>query len=301
MKYYRFKTFRTSYYFPDIDVQSKFLYDIYHPYGSSLVKLYWRTFISFKWIRLLNVVDEKELDFPYSTIKRLCPPNAIVSFNLGTPGDEQKISMLGYIPENSKSFFAKYSVKEKAKALSRNEIYVLKQLGKRGLSPTLLSEYDNGNEVFFSTTRVCGKPYSTFNMNEHLLGVLVSLGKINKTKNPINGLITSLSHGDFCPWNMLQDGNEIKLIDWEMGANRPLGYDLYMFIIHSRLVMGADETEVLRALRNNANVIEKYFSAFGVTRPKNYLMAYLDIRLKEEQEKKHTQMSGRYKKILLSI
>lgn len=301
MKYFRFKTFRTSYYFPDTGAHSKYLYDIYHPYGSALVKLYWKMFISLRWVRFLSTVNEKDLDFPYCSIKRLCPPDAIISFNLGTPGDEQKISMLGYIPEKNQSFFAKYSVKEKAKALSRNEIHVLKQLEKTNLSPILLSEYDNGKEVFFSTTRVCGKPYSTFNMKKGLLDILISLGEINKKKNPTDGLITSLSHGDFCPWNMLQDGNDIKLIDWEMATNRPLGYDLYMFIIHSRLVMGANEAEIIKSLQDNANIIKKYFNAFGITSTRNYLMAYLDIRLKEEHEKKHIQMEETYRRIRLSI
>lgn len=301
MKYYRFKTFRTSYYFPEIDSRSRFLYGVYHPYGSLPVKLYWKLFTSCKWIRSLSVIDESLLDFPYRTIMDMCPANALVSFNLGTPGDEQKISMLGYIPGESRSFFAKYSTKDKAKALSRNEIRVLSELEGKNLSPTLLDVRDNGEDVFFVTSRVCGKAYSSFELSGQILDILISLGAVRLEDDSINELATCLSHGDFCPWNMLQNDTEIRLIDWEMAANRPLGYDLFLFIIHTRLVMGADERRIQILLKENADYILKYFNAFDISDYRPYLLSFLTARLKDEQAKAHPQMVKRYQQILLSI
>lgn len=301
MNYYRFKTFRTSYYFPETDSRSRFLYGVYHPYGSLLVKLYWKLFTSCKWIRSLSAMDEKQLDFPYQSIMRLCPSGAIVSFNLGTPGDEQKISMLGYIPEENKSFFAKYSTKDKAKSLSRNEIQILKELGGKNLSPALLDVKDNGEEVFFVTSRVCGEAYSSFELTGQILDILISLGSVKWEDDSVNELATCLSHGDFCPWNMLQNGTEIRLIDWEMAANRPLGYDLFLFIIHTHLVMGADEKKISALLKENAGYILKYFNAFDVSDYRPYLLSFLAIRMKDEQAKAHPQMVNRYQQILLSI
>lgn len=301
MKYYRFKTFRTSYYFPEIDSRSRFLYGVYHPYGSLPVKLYWKLFTSCRWIRSLSAVSESQLDFPYRIIMELCPSNAIVSFNLGTPGDEQKISMLGYIPEEEKSFFAKYSTKEKAKALSRNEIRVLRELEGKNLSPVLYDVKDNDEEVFFVTSRVCGQAYSSFELSEQILDILISLGSVKLEEDSINELATCLSHGDFCPWNMLQNGTEIRLIDWEMAANRPLGYDLFLFIIHTHLVMGADERKIRILLKENANYILKYFNTFNISDYRPYLLSFLVTRLKDEREKGHTQMVTHYQQILQSI
>lgn len=301
MKYYRFKTFRTSYYFPETDSRSKFLYGVYHPYGSLSVKLYWKLFTSCKWIRALSAVDESQLNFPYRTIMDMCPANALVSFNLGTPGDEQKISMLGYIPEEDKSFFAKYSTKDKAKALSRNEIWVLRELEGRNLSPVLLDVKENDEEVFFATSRVCGNAYSSFELSGEILDILISLGSVKLEDGTGNELAIGLSHGDFCPWNMLQDGMEIRLIDWEMAANRPLGYDLFLFIIHTHLVMGADEKRILALLKENANYILKYFNAFNISDYRPYLLSFLTARLKDEQDKAHQQMVKHYQQILLSI
>ncbi|MDB9131736.1 phosphotransferase [Parabacteroides distasonis] len=301
MKYYRFKTFRTSYYFPETDSRSRFLYGVYHPYGSLPVKLYWKLFTSCKWVRTLSVVDENQLDFPYRTIMDMCPANALVSFNLGTPGDEQKISMLGYIPGEDKSFFAKYSTKDKAKALSKNEIWVLRELEGRNLSPVLLDVKENDEEVFFVTSRVCGNAYSSFELSEEILDILISLGSVKLEDGIGNELAFGLSHGDFCPWNMLQDGTKIRLIDWEMAANRPLGYDLFLFIIHTHLVMGADEKRILALLKENTNYITKYFNAFNISDYRPYLLSFLTARLKDEQDKAHQQMVKRYQQILLSI
>lgn len=301
MKYYRFKTFRTSYYFPEIDSRSRYLYDVYHPYGSLLVKLYWKLFISSKWVRTLSAVDESKLDFPYQTIMDMCPANALVSFNLGTPGEEQKISMLGHIPRDGKSFFAKYSTKEKAKALSRNEIRVLKELEGKNLSPALLDVKDNDEEVFFVTSRVCGKACSSFDLSGQILDILISLSSVKLEDDSRNELTTCLSHGDFCPWNMLQNGTAIRLIDWEMAANRPLGYDLFLFIIHTHLVMGADGRRILTLLKKNINYILTYFNAFNISDYRPYLLSFLTTRLKDEQAKVHLQMVKHYQQILLNI
>ncbi len=298
MKYYRFKTFRTSYYFPDTNTESNFLYGVYHPYGSLLVKLYWKLFTFCKWIRSFSIVDENKLDFPYQTIKRFCPKDALMSFNLGTPGDEQKISMLGYLPKENTSFFAKYSTKDKAKELSRNEMWVLKELEGKGLAPKLLTAEDNGNEVFFMTSRICGKAYASFELTDQIVDILISLGSVKSNEVDENGLVMCLSHGDFCPWNMLKDGSDIRLIDWEMAANRPLGYDLFMFVIHTRLVMGTDAEDTLELLKKNTDYLRKYFQTFHVSDYQPYLRFFLTIRMEEEQYKGHTQMVNNYCKIL---
>lgn len=301
MKYYRFKTFRTSYYFPEVDAKSKFLYGVYHPYGSLPVKLYWKLFTSCKWVRALSAVDEKQLEFPYRTIMDMCPANSRVSFNLGTPSAEQKISMLGYLPEKNDSFFAKYSTKEKAKQLSRNEIRVLKELEGLNLAPSLLDVKDYGNEVFFVTSRVSGTAYNTFDLSEQILNILLSLGKVKQRKDPESGLLVCLSHGDFCPWNMLQDDGNVRMIDWEMADARTLGYDLFMFLIHVQLVMGGHEANILSSLAKNEIKIQRYFQTFGVSDYRPYLVHFLNTRLKEERGKGHQQMVQHYQNLILSI
>lgn len=294
MKLSRFKTRRTSYYFPETDRHSRFLFGVYHPYGSPLVKLYWALYTHSSLLRKLQTVEEKDFEFPYKTIMHLCPQGSLVSFNLGTPGEEQKISMLGYRPSTGDSFFAKYAVKEKAKELCRNEVKVLKELSGKGLAPEVLYEKYNGDSVFFMTSRVCGAAYDSFELNGKILEILISLAKMSYCEGKDNELSTALSHGDFCPWNMLRSGDSIHLIDWEMAKNRVLGYDMFIFLLHVRMVMGAKGAELTEIIEKNHNSICRYFKTFDIDDYLPYLKAFLGIRIKDEQKKGHAQMVEQY-------
>lgn len=96
MKYYRFKTFTTSYYFPHLDSSLQYMYGLYSPYGGRLSKIYWWLFQHSSVVRSLTSVNEKDLEFPYSKIKASDGNDTLMSFNMGSPGVEQKISILGY-------------------------------------------------------------------------------------------------------------------------------------------------------------------------------------------------------------
>lgn len=90
MMYYRFKTFTTSYYFPRLDVKLQYMYGLYSPYGGRLSKIYWWLFRHVKAVRRMSAIDENELDFPYKTIKETDGNDTLMSFNMGSPGVEQK-------------------------------------------------------------------------------------------------------------------------------------------------------------------------------------------------------------------
>ena len=65
-------------------------------------------------------------------------------------------------------------------------------------------------------------------MTDEVLQLCLPLSKYHLTDKNVdeNGLKMSLSHGDFCPWNVLVSEGSIRLIDWELAADRTLGYDL---------------------------------------------------------------------------
>ena len=65
MKYYRFKTFTTSYYFPHLSPAQGYMYGLYSAYGGKISKLYWWLFRHCGMVRMLSAVDEKQLTFPY--------------------------------------------------------------------------------------------------------------------------------------------------------------------------------------------------------------------------------------------
>lgn len=296
MRYYKFKTFRTDYYFPDSSGECPFLYGVYHPYGGFIVKLYWRLFKTCHLIRRFLSVDEKDLNLPYDSIRGLCPKGALLSFNLGTPGVGQKVSMLGHTQESG-DFFAKYSVKPHAKSLTRNEIRILMDLDGKGLAPRMISHDDTSEYVFLMTECVKGEAWTSFALSDEIMNLLFKMSVIGFSEPSAKGLKHCLSHGDFCPWNMLKDEYGIRLIDWEMAQGRPLGYDLFTFLIQVPLLLGHRVDDVTQKVGKSELRIREYFSRCGVEDYGPYLDAFINDRLLEEGRKGHSRLLTSYKKL----
>lgn len=169
MKYYRFKTFTTSYYFPNIDASLKYMYGLYSPYGGMLSKIYWALFRNIRLVRLLSSIDESKLDFPYTKIKAADGGDTLMSFNMGSPGVEQKISILGYDNILNIPFFAKFSQKPRAMALTRNEVLVYRLLDGTGLTPRLLKAVDTEDYVFLKAEYIKGIRPKSRNITHEIL------------------------------------------------------------------------------------------------------------------------------------
>lgn len=260
MNLYRFNTFRTTYYFPSIVNGQEFLYGLYTPYGL-MAKIYWWMFRHLSIVRKLNWVDSCNLDFQYNRIISLFPKDSILSFNMGTPGDEQKISMLG-LDKDGKRFFAKYSWKPNAMVLSKHEIDVLTALKDAKVTPELQYYKIEDGFCFFRTSYVEGNALSCLTLDNNIVDLSVMLCK--EHLSPSEGaLLTGLSHGDFTPWNMLVKDGEYRLIDWEMADERPLGYDLFYFIYQIGRLFAPKE-QLASRIKDNVPYIERYFHAFGI-------------------------------------
>lgn len=260
MNLYRFRTFRTTYYFPPIDKGQEFLYGLYTPYGL-IAKIYWWLFTHLSLARLLNRVDSSDLDFPYDRIVKLMPKGCLISFNMGTPGDEQKVSMLG-LEKDGNRFFAKYSEKSDAIVLSKNEIEVLGSLKENNITPNLLDYKDGGIYIFFRTSYVEGDAVTSLSLNQEIVNLAISISRIRIGLGE-EDLLIGLSHGDFSPWNMLNDNGTYRLIDWEMAAQRPLGYDLFTFIYKVNRWM-KKEGELKKKILENDYLLKLYFAEWGI-------------------------------------
>lgn len=276
MNLYRFKTFRTSYFFPQLDDSRSFLYHLYTPYGT-LSKVYWWLFRQIFFVRWLNKVPNVDAAFPYTKISELLPAECVVSFNLGTPGEEQKISMLGEDSEGNR-FFAKYSQKPRAVELSENEIEILGDLAGTGLVPVLY-DYQKGDDFcFFRTSYVYGTIYSSLQLNDAIVDLSIKISKTHLHQDKCDvKLMTGLSHGDFTPWNMLSEKEEIRLIDWEMAKDRALGYDLFTFLFQVRRLFNPKRTQE-EVIRENEAYLNRYFSSFGIRDWRQYLDTFLSER-----------------------
>lgn len=298
MKLYRFKTFTTSYYFPHLDSSLQYMYGLYSPYGGRLSKIYWWLFQHSSVVRSLTSVNEKDLEFPYSKIKASDGNDTLMSFNMGSPGVEQKISILGYDKTLDIPFFAKFSEKPRAKKLTRNEIRIYRMLDGTGLTPRLLQSVDTDDYVYLKAEFIKGSRPKSRKMTDDILQLCLPLREYHLTDKYVdeNGLKMSLSHGDFCPWNVLVSEGTIRLIDWELATDCTLGYDLFTYICQVAILF-EPEKQLLLAIDDNMRYVKEYFSSFGVTDYKPYLKAFAMQKWEYEEGKGNTRLSEKYKEL----
>ena len=253
------------------------MYRLYPSYGGILSKIYWWLFRNCKMVRWLNRIDSSEVEFPFSKIAELEGKESLMAFNLGTPGPEQKISILGYTKEKER-FFAKFSEKKDAIELTKNEIKVYRLLESTNLTPMLFDSKVGDTYVWMKTTCIEGSHLVSMALTEEIVDLAVRLSNyhICQGNNSNSTLQTSLSHGDFCPWNMLVNNGKIQLIDWEMAAERPLGYDVFKFIWQISQLFPPEKT-INEVVEENKNMIEYYFRCVNISDWSEYLASFVNI------------------------
>ena len=299
MKLYKFSTFTTSYYFPKTTGETEFLYGLYSPFGGKLSKAYWYMFRHFQLVRNVSAVDTEQVDFPYKLIKEIDNTNSLMSFNMGSPGVEQKISILGWDYDIKQPFFAKFSQKSKAIELTKNEITVYKLLYGTGLVPKLIKEEIGTEYAFIKTEYVKGKRPQSLELTKEIMRLSLILKDYHLTDEHVNecGLKCALSHGDFCPWNMLEYNGKIRLIDWELAADRPLGHDLFTYIIQTSLLLHP-ERNLRQSILMNENIIKEYFCLLDINDYKPYLNFFIEERGKYEISKGNKDRAERLNEII---
>ena len=301
MKYYRFKTFTTSYFFPDLAKDQQYMYGLYSPYGGRLSQIYWYLFRNCKMVRGLTQVKEEDLPFPYDTIRNADGTDSLMAFNMGSPGVEQKISILGYDNQTGLPFFAKFSQKPAALKLTENEIKVYRLLSNTGLTPQLLSFKKEDNCSYLKAEYVPGIRPERRELTDEILDLCISLASYHiDSYKEFGGLRHSLSHGDFCPWNMLCRDGKIRLIDWELADERPLGYDLLTYICQVSALLDSKK-RLIEAVEENKAMICKYFLYFGIEQYVPHLKAFAKIKAKYEHDKGTSLLYQKYAELATDL
>lgn len=295
MKLYRFKTFRTSYYFPKMTNELRYMYGLYAAYGGKLSKIYWWLFRHCSVVRELNMVDTTNVPFPYKRIVELNGKECLMAFNMGTPGVELKISILGY--EDGTPFFAKYSEKLAARQLTKNEVMIYRMLDKTGLTPVLLGSYEGEDCCWLKAEYVKGDHPDARALTDDIVDLALSLASYHLGNASKGELKTCLSHGDFCPWNMLVSDGKIRLIDWEVAKERPLGFDLFTFICQVSALF-EPERLLMDVIKEKEPSIKWYFSSLRVSDYKPYLHAFAKEKTEYEAGKGNEPLYKKYKELL---
>lgn len=262
-------------------------------------KVYWWLFQHSSLVRLLTSVNEKDLEFPYSKIKATDGNDTLMSFNMGSPGVEQKISILGYDKTLNIPFFAKFSEKPRAKKLTKNEIRIYRMLDGTGLTPKLLQSVDTDDYVYLKAEFIKGSRPKSRKMTDEILQLCLPLSKYHLTNKNVdeNDLKMSLSHGDFCPWNVLVSDGAIRLIDWELADDRTLGYDLFTYICQVSILFEPDK-DLLLAIDESMEYVKTYFTTLGISDYKPYLKAFAMQKWEYEESKGNNLLSDKYKNLV---
>lgn len=296
MTLYRFKTRTTSYFFPKLTKKSRFIYSLYGNYGSVVAKLYWWLFLHCSLVRYLYRVESSSVQ-DFELLQSLLGTDSIFGINFGTPSSDQKKSILGY-DGAGRHFFAKLSQKENAKKLSSNEIFVYQKLADSGLVPKLFDCKITDDYVFLKTECVEGNHIHEQVSNDEILKILETLRAYHYDETlKLNGLKTCFSHGDFCPWNMLESEGRLKIIDWEMAGERSLGHDLFTYIFQTSFLIRREES-FEKVMQENRTLIDSYFESADVDGWVPYFKDFALLKVDEFTRKQDSYMLARYKEAL---
>lgn len=296
MIFYRFKTKTTSYFFPKLTKKSRFIYSLYGNYGGVVAKLYWWLFLHCSLVRYLNRVESSSVQ-DVELLQTLLEADSVFGINYGTPSPDQKKSILGY-DEAGRHFFAKLSQKDNARKLSSNEIFVYQKLADSGLVPKLFDYKVTDDYVFLKTECVEGCHIHGQVSNDQILQILETLRVYHYDEClKADGLKTCFSHGDFCPWNMLESEGRLKIIDWEMAGERSLGHDLFTYVFQTAFLIRREES-LENVMQKNRTLIDSYFESAGVNDWEPYLKDFALLKIEEFTRKQDSYMLARYKEVL---
>ena len=296
MKYYYIHPFKPQYFFPKGFKKHKVFISFLKPY-THIGKTSWVLFQTFRFYRMCFGKKNIETFIPEKEIRKIVGRKPLMAFNTGTPGPEQKITGLGW--DDNNYFFIKYAQTPLAIKNVVNEHQILHQISGLDFVPKIQLFHQDEKQVLLKTDVLTGTRLGNVSLNKTILNCLYTLAKLsiapeNKTSS---SLIVAFAHGDFCPWNMMEQNGQILLFDWEMGGNYPLGYDVFTFLFQTKFLLEPKKS-IRSILSENKNEVDRYFNHFKIFEWNNYLAAFSKIKVALEREKGTKGLLSQYKMLL---
>jgi hypothetical protein len=296
MRYFYIHPFKPQYFFPKGFKKHEVFTSFFKPY-SHIGRISWSLFrnlglyrVCFGKINIEDFIPEKE-------IRKIIGVEPLMTFNTGTPGPEQKITGLGWDKNNY--FFIKYAKSPLAVKNVVNEHHILRQLSGLDFVPQIQSFHQDEEQVLLKTDVLMGSRLGNVPLSETILNCLYTLAEFSiiSENKPTSLVKTVFAHGDFCPWNMMEQNGRILLFDWEMGENYPLGYDVFTYLFQTKFLLEPDES-IETILSENKEIIGQYFNHFKISNWNKYLMAFSKVKVALEKKKGIKGMLSQYKILL---
>ena len=288
-----------QFFFPQSISFVDFIIDFYKPYKLK-AKIGWFFFLHSKWIQNKFLISENEIPIPFGELKSVLSNYNIPFFyfliNLGTPGVEQKISIIIIDQNLEKIAVIKLAQNSVPKSLIENENRWLSKIASDSFNVPKLILYEkksNFDILVLSYLEGMKLPYNPCSPKIiKIIKSIIALSKIEEKKD----LQYTFAHGDFCPWNILVDSNnKYSLIDWEMAGEYPLGYDLFTFIFQTYFLVSARSPYQL--LRKNQNIITEFFASYEIHDWEPYLKEFCFIKMSKKNIIEQKTLFNKYKKL----
>lgn len=297
MRLFYFPPLKLQYYFPKQFSCCPVFSTFYQPYTAT-GRLLWYIWCKMPLFRGIFSVRNLEKILPLEIIMRYTTSTTVLAFNKGTPGPEQKITILGFEFDTKTEFFLKYASSQIARINVSNEASVLRQLSHLDFVPSLLLHIEHPEYTLIKTTVLEGNRLVHQAIDNRLLDILILLSKqqVETNRSYAPNSINCFGHGDFCPWNMMLCSGQIRVYDWEMAGQYPLGYDLFTYIFQTSFLLHP-RTEIKILLKENSGPIRYYFSCFGQINWQHFLLAFATVKLKNESAKQNKRLIKAYQQL----
>jgi len=296
MKYFYIHPFKPQYFFPKTFKKHAVFISFFRPY-SRIGKISWGLFRTFGLYRMFFAKINIEVFIPENEIRKIIGSNPLMAFNAGTSGPEQKITGLGWDKNNY--FFIKYAQTPLSIKNILNEYNVLCQISGLDFVPQIQTFHQDEKQVLLKTDVLIGIKLGNVRLNETILNCLYKLSELSIASDNkyAPSVKTVFSHGDFCPWNMMEQDGRILLFDWETGGEYPLGYDVFTFLFQTHFLL-EPENPIQSVLSENKVVIDQYFHHFKIFDWNIYLTIFSRVKVDLEKKKGAKGMLSQYKNLL---
>lgn len=254
---------------------------LYTPY-SKKSRTIWKLFLLIPQLRFIVKCCYEDLPHKVKTILDLVGcKNSLFQINMGTEGPDQKTTLIKQ-SEKQTSFFKIGNTKQAFKLID-NEYLILKKLDGAFNSPKVLSFLDSSGYKMLETEYLKGEKIQSLVCDERIIKKLINISQFELEDN--KGKISCFNHGDFCPWNIMEDkSNNLILIDWEMAGHYILGYDLFTFIFQTSFLLHPEKTNQ-EIIQQNKIWIAYFFERFQDAQAGIYLNNFIEIKIEQERIK----------------
>lgn len=295
MNFYSFHPPKIQYFFPEGFGKHLPFLNFFNPYTLK-GKITWYLFSNFGFYKSLFKTKNISKYIPLDQISHFIKCKDPRVYNLGTVGPEQKITFIGFGADGY--YFGKFAQTPISCSNVKNEYQALYLLNEHGLGPKIRSFFIREDQVLLITDIFNGNRLGSDFDSESILNFLdrISSLRIQSDKLSHSEFPETFCHGDFCPWNMMINDDELLVYDWEMAGFYPWGYDLFTFIFQTNFLLNSKKG-VSQILQENSDIISKYFSRKTELNIILQLKKFNIVKLSQES-KKNSALKLRYQELL---